>query len=186
MNFIALDFTDYTQANIIWSGGAILVGWIFTFVISELFQSKKKNKDKKPKRTETSIMVALVVAMFLGLGASAIANTRAWDSYANNKDIASENILKKYDVKEVLWKDPQTKASPSVEGEDKKNHELVVRTNNDKKYIFLYSVDKKTSEPTLDDIALPSGSSEPTLDDIALPSGSEKFTNISAKDLLKK
>ena len=172
MNFTALDFTDYDQAMLIWAGGAALGGWILSFIILDIIQGAGKTKEESSNGTNTAFAVALAFGMVCAIGTGLIVNKQNWDSYAKNQVIGSENILKKYDVKEVLWQDPQTHVSPSIAKEWKKNRELVVRTNDDKKYIFLYSVDKKTSEPTLDDTAAPSGGSE--------------ANNVSAKSLLKK
>ena len=172
MNFTALDFTNYNQASLIWAGGVAVGGWIISFIIFDLIQSKGKTKEEASNGTNVAFIVALVFGMFLGLGTGIAVNSQSWNSYAKNQEIGSENILKKYDVKEVLWQDSQTKVTPNIEKERKKNRELVVRTNDDKKYIFLYSVDKKTSEPTLEDMAVPSGSNE--------------ASNVSAKSLLKK
>lgn len=172
MNFTALDFTNYDQAMLIWAGGAVFVGWILSFIIFDLIQSKGKTKEEASQGTNTAFAIALAFGMVCGVGTGIAVNKQNWDSYAKNQVIGSENIMKKYDVKEVLWQDSQTKVTPSIEKEWKKNRELVVRTNDDKKYIFLYSVDKKTSEPTLEDMAVPSGSNE--------------SNNVSAKSLLKK
>ena len=91
----------------------------------------------------------------------------------HNRTAGTENIMQKYDVKDVLWASPQTKVSPNLKPDyNNTNRELVVETNDDKKYIFLYSIDQKTFEPTLEDMAVPSGGSE--------------ANNVSAKSLLKK
>ena len=91
----------------------------------------------------------------------------------HNRKLGTENIMQKYDVKDVLWTSPQTKVSPNLKPDyNNTKRELVVETNDDKKYIFLYSLDQKTFEPTLEDMAVPSGSNE--------------ASNVSAKSLLKK
>lgn len=172
MNFTALDFTNYDQAMLIWAGGAIFAGWILAFIIFDLIQSKGKTKEEAANGTNIAFAIALAFGMVCGVGTGLLVNKQNWDSYAKNQEIGSENILKKYDVKEVLWQDSQTKVTPSIEKEWKKSRDLVVRTNDDKKYVFIYSVDKKTSEPTLGDVAAPSGSND--------------TTNVSAKSLLKK
>lgn len=95
------------------------------------------------------------------------------DASIHNKKIATDNIMQKYDVKDVDWDSPQTKAISNLGANgDERSRELVVETKDGKKYIFLYSVKKDSSEPTLDDMAVPSGGTN--------------NESVSAKSLLKK
>ena len=153
MTFQALDFTNYSQSMMIGAVVVSLVVWILSFAILNLSQSK----DKTDAEANIALVVALGFGIMCGLGTAVIVNSQGWDAYGKNQVVASENIMKKYDVKEVLWQDPQTKAIPSIGKESKQNRELVIKTNDDKKYVFIYSADQKTSEPTLEDTASQSG-----------------------------
>ena len=66
---------------------------------------------------------------------------------------AEANIMKKYDVKKVLWDNEETTAGPASDG----GEEIVVEANDGKQYVFGYAVNQETYEPTLSNMPIRGG-----------------------------
>jgi len=67
---------------------------------------------------------------------------------------ATHNLELKYDIKDVLWDDPRTTASYDSQHS---NQQVVVVANNDQRYVFDYTMNLDTSEPTLTDPPIQGG-----------------------------
>lgn len=69
-----------------------------------------------------------------------------------NKTIATENLKKKYDIKNADWNTKYTTATPKdTAGEEN----VVIETNDNKLYVFTYKVNLETGEPTLEKVPEP-------------------------------
>lgn len=69
-----------------------------------------------------------------------------------NKTIATENLKKKYDIKNVDWNTQYTNAKPKDTTGD---NILVIESNDNKRYVFTYKVNLETGEPTLEKVSEP-------------------------------
>lgn len=171
MNFTPLESTSKLDMIIM---SAMLPGILICVVVAvlALLTAHILKKDSEELITPAFILGLIVAAIFVVVNVNvSIENNK--NALEHNRKAGTENIMQKYDVKDVLWTSPQTKVAPNLKPDyENTKRELVVETNDEKKYIFLYSLNKETFEPTLEDMAIPSG-------------GSEK-ESISAKSLLKK
>lgn len=145
MVFISLDFTPYrTMMGAVLFGGIILS--VIVFVIALSLQGKTKVADY----LGITSLVMIVLTAVVGLTYSTL------DHSANkaNETKATQNIMQKYDVKDVNWKSFETNARADGETPDGK---ILLSTNNGNEYIFKYEVDPKTSEPTLKNMPIQGG-----------------------------
>lgn len=157
MNFAQL---DYTQYNFI----AFLIGFGVPSLLLIIFMvsfEKYRNKHKVSARTEGKIFGIV----FISLVAVALVGVLGGENHMNNvlKDNqakAEQNIMKKYDVKDVEWDSEQTKATPTLaeDSKGKASNELVLVADDGKAYLFRYDLNKETSEPTLKDMPIAGGS----------------------------
>lgn len=69
-----------------------------------------------------------------------------------NKTIATENLKKKYDIKNADWNTQYTTAKPK---DTTGKNILVIESNDNKRYVFAYKVNLDTGEPTLEKVSEP-------------------------------
>lgn len=68
------------------------------------------------------------------------------DVDSRNMEIASQNLIKKYDVSKVYWHSGES--NTSISSTEAKNN-VLVETANSQQYIFRYRIDPQTNEPFL-------------------------------------
>lgn len=171
MNFTPLDYNQYGQQNFLLAGLVGLLAWVVISIIC-LAVIHFTKKETEGNTIDSVFMSVGVLALFIAIGAGIFLNNQEANAVKHNKQAATENIMKKYDVKDVLWDNQQTKANPNLQPSWGNVGELVIEAHNGTKYLFNYELDTKTSEPTLTDRAIPGGSSE--------------RPEVSAESLLKK
>lgn len=138
MTFQALDFSPYPTICMV----LFIVFMIFTF--STLVFTGKNKKLKFFVGIGYGLSVIALFASFIPLATQT----------NENKDKATANIMQKYDVKSVEWESSNTTANPMGEVRDGK---LLVSDKTDQQYIFQYSINKDSSEPTLKDMPIQGG-----------------------------
>lgn len=130
---------------------AILLTAIVISAVVFSLAYKGRHGDKLVLGTIALLVAAVVGSIFLS--AQHQANGNRTDLL--NKQIATENILAKYDLKEVLWDVKDTTAEPM---DTKGDNNIIVKTQNDVEYVFKYRADIQTGEPFLKDMPIPGGS----------------------------
>lgn len=68
------------------------------------------------------------------------------DAYSRNMEIASQNLMKKYEVSNVYWNSGES--NTSINSTEAK-YNVLVETDNSQQYIFRYRIDPQTNEPFL-------------------------------------
>lgn len=150
MMYQTLNLTNYTIWAIIFFGLTMVFG--FSIVIIDKSTGQHNEKDTTTKAGKaTMTLIALT-----GLFAIATIIPMAMNVQANNENnkIATQNIMKKYDVEDVLWKDKATEVYSNGSKERDGSGELLVQLNTGEKQVYLYEVNPETSEPTLKDSPL--------------------------------
>lgn len=154
MNFAALDFStpDYVLAGI----GIALFAILGIFMLPAIFIIATSKETKK--RTRVIAPLALLVVGIISLTTSVNINRGINEDRkvqkTQNEKLATENLLKKYNLQEVRWASSDTSVFPTTTNGD---GDLFVKTSSGENYIFKYHVDEKTSEPFLDDMPFRGG-----------------------------
>ena len=138
MTFQALDFTNYSMISTVLF--IIFIGFTFGALV---FTGKNK-------KLKIFVVIGYVISI-LALLATFIPTSI---SKNENRDKATANIMQKYDVKSVDWHSSNTTADAAGEVREGK---ILVVDKTDQQYIFQYSVNKDTSEPTLMDMPIQGG-----------------------------
>lgn len=147
MTYQALNLTNYTIWAIIFFGLTLIFG--FSIVAIDQSTGQHNEKDTTTKTGKATIILMVLTALFAILAVIPMAmNVQARNE--NNK-ISVQNIMQKYDVKDVLWKDKTTEVYSDGSKEKDESGELLVELNTGEKQLYLYEVNPKTSEPTLKD-----------------------------------
>lgn len=168
MNFHPLDYTNYNLLGFLLIIGSMIVFPLLLWAVKAVVFKKKEMSDKV---YDTWLGVGFLGIVAAAIVAAAISSMLGHNAEASNKFYAAQNIMQKYDVKDVQWDSKQTRTSPIALERDAGN-EIVLTANNGKSYVFIYELNTSTSEPTLKDMPIAGGS--PT------------SNNLSADDLLKK
>lgn len=152
MNFEKLDYNPYFAVGL----GGVVVAFIIAFILFGIAGDLKYS----PKRATTNlkipgrfylVAVALMISSFVTFCVMLVIN-QVSDGF--NEDKATQNLTEKYDIQRVLWDAPETQANPvGVDRED----DLLVEAGNGQLYVFKYSVDKESSEPTLKNMPIQGG-----------------------------
>ena len=154
MNFAALDFStpDYMLEGMGIAIFAIL--GVFMLPAIGIIASSKELK----KRTRIIVPLVLLVVGFFSITTSFNINHGLNEERkaqkTQNEKLATENLLKKYNLQEVRWSSSDTSVLPTTANGD---GDLLVKTSSGENYIFKYHVDEKTSEPFLEDMPLRGG-----------------------------
>lgn len=100
------------------------------------------------------LLAALTGFAFTAINVNNDFNQSVRDYNAYNKKTATDNLMKKYNVKEVNWDSSDTTVGTlSTSGDG----DLRVVLQDDSKYIFKYRVNKDNSEPFLEDMPIRGG-----------------------------
>ena len=157
MTFQALDFAPY---------GILMIPFLAAFIFSiGFFMASLAQPEDFKIKTRIFIIIAFVVSIF----AFAVWGFAYVNSIDENQKKATANLTQKYDVKNVDWESKDATVGPLG---NRKDGKIILTANNGERYIFQYSVNKDTYEPTLTDMPIIGGNN----------AGKEK----SAESLLKK
>ena len=147
MNYQALDFNNYFLWSYLGMGATLvcLLALVCINVITGSYESA--NTKTKVGKTITAVLAVAAFSMLVSF-IFMVVNI----SVSNNNDkVATQNIMQKYDVKDVLWKDKATGVRSKGIVDNKTTGELLVELNSGEKQVYLYEVNPETSEPTLKD-----------------------------------
>lgn len=169
MNYEALNYTNYDLVGLAFCT-TIPISLLILAVFLYKRSADKKGLTGEQDRTIDVFGGGVFVAIILGAIIGGIVGSVAEGAQDSNEKVAAQNIMKKYDVKEVDWDSQQTRASATQSFKDEGN-ELVLTANNGKNYVFIYDLNKETSEPTLKDMPIAGGTDSGNI--------------LSAEDLLK-
>lgn len=139
MKYAALDFTNYGIISAILFLSAMVV--LLIGIGSSLYFEKKKRE----KVSNFTMFAALPIAALLIIG-SVVSLFHMGNVNRHNKELATQSLMAKYDLKSVDWDDRRTRVSEVSESGDSN---LVVTSQDNQRYIFNYVMDHQTSEPTL-------------------------------------
>lgn len=105
-----------------------------------------------------SIAMSVISGIFFLITATMTFTSYSQSSQINadNREVATSNLMQKYDIKDALWDATDTTAYYKDAMNVDKN--LVIMTQDGQKYIFKYGVDKESYEPTLSDMPKLGGS----------------------------
>lgn len=153
MNFKPLNLVlpDYNGAAIMCI--TFIIGAFIVFLLTIFFLHTGLSIKKK------IIVSAISVAVIFGFALTATNtmnnfNQSVHEYNENNKNTATENLMKKYNLQEVKWSSSDTSVSPTTSSGD---GDLLVKTSKGENYIFKYHVDEKNSEPFLEDMPIRGG-----------------------------
>lgn len=141
MNYEALNTTSYLPIAFIFA--VFFMATVATFVASDsgIFFTKP-----------WSYIAGISAVIFLG---AAVAFAFMGDTVNNkNQEVATQNIMNKYEVKEVEWESQNTTSRP--DGSTKEGT-LLVTGNDGGRYVFQYEMNANTGEPTLKDMPIQGG-----------------------------
>lgn len=157
MNFSPLDYTNYNALAFIFGFGLPVILMIAFMVFIEKQRNKKQFNDAIELKLFGAGMIGLIVLALVGVFAG---ENHVVNVLKDNQFKATQNIIQKYEVKDVRWDSQQTTASPvlAADKDGKTNNEIVILAKNGKSYVFLYELNKETSEPTLKDMPISGGS----------------------------
>ena len=148
MNFANLDFTSYSTCWIWFLAILLISGFSLIWSIEQTGP-----KESKLKKVIAVISAGLIVMVIVATIVLTVTRINIADE---NIKTATQNITAKYELKEVHWKAAETSAHPTDVQEE---GSLLVETSNGQQYIFKYSVDEETSEPTLKNMPIQGGDS---------------------------
>lgn len=116
----------------------IIIAAIIFIVIGVIVTMKKNNV--------LWFLVSAIVAFLMMLITffSMIDANNETDS--RNMEIASQNLIKKYEVSKVYWHAGESNTSISS---TEAKYNVLVETDNNQQYIFRYRIDSQTNEPFL-------------------------------------
>lgn len=157
MEFTPLQYAEYGQQNFLLAGLFGIIASVIALVLIFVIAAAMKMDAKK---ADSLIWISVVAGIVVGVISGFVLVDKEAKAIEHNKKAGAENIMEKYDIKAVLWSSPQTNAIPNLEPKWKTGREVVVEAKNGVKYIFLYELNKETSEPTLVDMAVPGGSND--------------------------
>lgn len=169
MTYDALNYTNYDLVGLAFCTIIPITLLIITVFVYKRI-ADKKGLTGEQDRTIDVFGAGIFAAIILGIIIGGIVGAVGAGAQDSNEQLAKQNIMKKYDVKEVDWDSKQTRASATQNFKDEGN-ELVLTANNGKNYVFIYELNKETSEPTLKDMPIAGGTDSSDL--------------LSAEDLLK-
>lgn len=139
MKYAALDFTNYGVIGaILFFGGMIT---ILAGIFLSLYLEKKKHEKASMVSLFSGFSVGalIIIASLSMLGVVMNVNN-------HNREIATQSLLEKYNLKSVDWDDQRSRANEVSNSGDRN---IVVTTHDNQRYIFNYVMDHQTSEPTL-------------------------------------
>lgn len=150
MNFAPLDFTDYQAIVFGLFGVALLLGFILFGIDQATGVHNEGNNKTKAGKASIAIITLTVIAC-IGSMSVMIASFPVKN---NNNSLATQNIMEKYDVREIHWNAKETEVRSNGSKEKDSTGEVLITLPNNEKQLFLYEVNKDTSEPTLKDSPL--------------------------------
>ena len=139
MKYAALDFTNYGTIT------AVLFFVAMVLFLIAIATSAQLDKKKRVKASMAVLFTGLGLAVVLLIG-SVISLVHMGNVNTHNRELATQSLMEKYDLKSVDWDDFRTKANEVSSSGDRN---IVVTSQENQRYIFNYVMDHKTSEPTL-------------------------------------
>lgn len=139
MKYAALDFTHYAIISAILFFAAMIVLLIGIAVSLHLEHKKREKASNFTLFTALPITVLLIIVSIFTMVHMGNVNS-------HNRELATQSLMEKYDLKSVDWDDSRTRTN---EVSDSGDRNIVVTSQNNQRYIFNYMMDHKTSEPTL-------------------------------------
>lgn len=150
MTYQALNLTNYP----VWAIVFFCITMVFGFSIVVIDRSTGQQNEKDPTTKEGKATMVLIALTMVFAVATVIPLVLGYQASNENNKIAAQNIMQKYDVKDVLWKDKATEVYSNGAKERDESGEILVELTNGEKQLYLYEVNPETSEPTLKDSPL--------------------------------
>lgn len=120
---------------------------LFMYFLYDKKFTNVKNKDKINKRFIITLILAAALVVAALITEIVIK--------AQNRDIATHNILAKYNIQKIIWND--YRSSAYGDGSVKRNDPTLLVLVNNEEHVYRYEVNHETSEPTLIDVSQHSG-----------------------------